>query len=53
MDKSLDDVSTFDNFSVTFEMFNEDWSKPFGSQIVGNYTNRAVSYTHLTLPTKA
>jgi len=40
MDKSLDDVSTFDNFSVTFEMFNEDWSKPFGSQIVGNYTNK-------------
>ena len=24
MDKSLDDVSTFDNFSVTFEMFNDD-----------------------------
>jgi len=40
LDKSLDDYSTFDNFSVTYNMYNEDWNTPFGSQIVGNYTNR-------------
>ena len=40
LEGSLDDLSTYDNFSVTFDMYNEDWTKPFGSQIVGNYTNR-------------
>ena len=40
LDKSLDEYSTFDNFSVTYNMYNEDWNTPFGSQIVGNYTNR-------------
>ena len=40
LDKSLDDLSTYDNFSVTFDIYNDDWNKPFGSQIVGNYTNK-------------
>ena len=40
LDKSLDEYSTFDNFSVTYNMYNDDWNTPFGSQIVGNYTNR-------------
>ena len=40
LDKSLDEYSTFDNFSVTYNMYSDDWNTPFGSQIVGNYTNR-------------
>ncbi len=36
----LDYVSTFDNFSITFDISNENWLVPFGSQIVGNYSNR-------------
>jgi hypothetical protein len=40
LDKSLDEVSTYDNFSVSFDIYNDDWNKPFGSQIVGNYSNK-------------
>ena len=40
LDKSLDESSTYDNFSVSFDIYNDNWNKPFGSQIVGNYSNR-------------
>jgi len=40
LDKSLDELSTYDNFSVSFDIYNDDWNKPFGSQIVGNYSNK-------------
>jgi hypothetical protein len=36
----LDTISEFDNFSVTFDLSNDNWERPFGSQIIGNYTNK-------------
>lgn len=39
LDNSLDTVSKFDNFTINFDMYNEDYQTPFGSQIIGNYTN--------------
>lgn len=40
LDTPLDNVSTFDNFSVNFDIKIEDNTKPIGSQIVGNYSDR-------------
>ena len=44
LDKSLDESSTYDNFSVSFDIYNDNWNKPFGSQIVGNYSNKGIWY---------
>jgi len=36
----LDTISEFDNFTISFDLSNENWDRPFGSQVIGNYTNR-------------
>ena len=36
----LDSISKFDNFTISFDLSNENWDRPFGSQIIGNYTNK-------------
>ena len=28
------------NFTINFDMYSDDWSKPFGYQIFGNYVNK-------------
>ena len=33
---------TNSDFTISFEMSVDDWSKPIGSQIIGNYTNEGV-----------
>ena len=40
LSEPLDSVSPFDNFSLSVDISNENWSLPFGSQIIGNYTNK-------------
>ena len=40
LSEPLDLVSPFDNFSLSVDISNENWSLPFGSQIIGNYTNK-------------
>ena len=40
LDTPLDSVSQFDNFSISFDISTDNWLKPFGSQILGNYTNK-------------
>ena len=40
LSEPLDSISPFDNFSVSFDISNENWNKPFGSQILGNYADK-------------
>jgi hypothetical protein len=40
LDKPLDELSEFDNFSVSFDLSNENWNEIFGSQIIGNYSQK-------------
>jgi len=40
LNQPLDAVSEFDNFSISFDLYSDNWLKPFGSQIIGNYTNK-------------
>lgn len=30
------------DFTVSFQMHRDDWSQPFGSQLIGNYTNQGL-----------
>ena len=40
LSEPLDSASPFDNFSLSVDISNENWNLPFGSQIIGNYTNK-------------
>jgi len=35
----LDGLLDTNSFNITFSMYSEDWSLPFGSQLIGNYNN--------------
>ena len=36
---SLSGIQESNQFTICFDMFNQDWSKPFGYQIIGNLLN--------------
>lgn len=36
---NLSSIQTLSEFTMGFWMHNDDWNKPFGSQIIGNYIN--------------
>tara|TARA_R100000152_G_C6782049_1_gene218142 strand:+ start:3989 stop:7282 length:3294 start_codon:yes stop_codon:yes gene_type:complete len=40
LEEPFNKVSEFNNFSLTFDLSNDDWTKTFGSQIIGNYAQR-------------
>jgi hypothetical protein len=37
---SYSPLTNYNNFTITFDINNKDWSRPFGSQIIGNYTQK-------------
>ena len=37
---SYSPLLNYNNFTITFDINNKDWSAPFGSQIIGNYTQK-------------
>ena len=36
---TLADLAITNSYSINFNMYSSDWSKPFGHQLIGNYTN--------------
>ena len=36
---TLADLAITNSYSINFNMYSSDWSKPFGHQLLGNYTN--------------
>ncbi len=42
LETPLDNVSTFDNISINFDLKIEDVNKPIGSQIIGNYSDKGL-----------
>lgn len=37
--KTMSDLAVTNSYCINFSMYSDDWSKPFGHQILGNYTN--------------
>lgn len=37
--RTMADLATTNSYCINFSMYSDDWSKPFGHQILGNYTN--------------
>ena len=47
----LEKVSNKNNLTLVFDLYNNDWNKPFGAQIIGNYTNNGLgifNYNRIT-----
>ena len=40
--KTITPESPFTDFCISFWLHSEDWTKPFGHQIIGNYTNDGI-----------
>lgn len=37
--KTMADLAITNSYCINFNMYSDDWSAPFGHQLVGNYTN--------------
>tara|TARA_R110002110_G_scaffold124794_3_gene302297 strand:+ start:2761 stop:6267 length:3507 start_codon:yes stop_codon:yes gene_type:complete len=47
----LSSLTNTNSFSVTYSMYSDDWSKPFGYQVLGNYTDEGFGIFNKTLIT--
>ena len=47
----LSSLTNTNSFSVTYSMYSDDWSKPFGFQLLGNYTDEGFGVFNKTLAT--
>lgn len=50
---NLSSLQTYSQFTLIFDMFNEDWKKPFGYQILGNYSNDGIGLFNVNYLTPA
>ena len=50
---NLSSLQTFSQFTLIFDMYNNDWKKPFGYQILGNYSSDGIGLFNINYLTPA